>query len=53
MLEIAFQSAYSCSKSLLSVSRYSAFDPAERSSLLLLDKDILAVEGMIHIKAIM
>ena len=42
LLQVAFESAYSCSPSLFSKC---ALDPAERSSLLLLDKDFLDSEG--------
>ena len=43
MLDMAFERAYTCSRRYFA-SR--AVDPVERSSLLLLDKDILAIEGM-------
>ena len=43
MLDMAFERACSCSRRLFSSK---ALDPAERSYLLLLDKEILATEGM-------
>ena len=43
LLEVALDGAYSCSPSVFSKSTR---DPAERSSLLLLDKDFLYSEGM-------
>ena len=42
ILQVALESAYSCSPSVFSKR---ALDPAERSSLLLLDKDFLDSEG--------
>lgn len=42
ILQVALESAYSCSPSLFSKC---ALDPAERLSLLLLDKDFLDSEG--------
>ena len=43
LLEVALDGAYSCSPSVF---LKSTRDPAERSSLLLLDKDFLYSEGM-------
>ena len=43
LLEMALDGAYSCNPSLFSKC---ALDPAERSSLLLLEKDFLDSEGM-------
>ena len=42
LLQVALESAYSCNPALFSNSK---LDPAERSSLLLLDKDFLGSEG--------
>ena len=42
MLDMAFERAYTCSRRCFQTG---AVDPVERSSLLLLDKDILAIEG--------
>ena len=42
ILQVALESAYSCNPSVFSKR---ALDPAERSSLLLLDKDFLDSEG--------
>ena len=42
LLEVAYESAYSCNPALFSKC---TLDPAERSSLLLLDKDFLDSEG--------
>ena len=46
MLETVLERAYTCSRGMFSSKAYAACDPAERSSLLLLDKELLAVEGI-------
>ena len=45
MLEMVLERVYTCSHGMLSSKAYTARDPAKRSSLLLLDKELLAVEG--------
>ena len=45
MLEMVLERVYTCSHGMLSSKAYAAHDPAKRSSLLLLDKELLAVEG--------
>ena len=45
MLEMVLERVYTCSHGMLSSKTYAARDPAKRSSLLLLDKELLAVEG--------
>ena len=42
MLDMAFERAYTCSRQCFQTR---AVEPVERSSLLLLDKDILTIEG--------
>ena len=46
LLEMALGSAYTCSPSLFRKSSVAALDPAERTSLLFLDKDFIGNEGL-------
>ena len=46
MLEMVLERTYTCSRGTFSSKAYAACDPAERISFLLLDKELLSVEGM-------
>ena len=46
MLEMVLERVYTCSRGMFSSKAYAARDPAERSSLLLLDNELLTVEGI-------
>ena len=46
MLEMVLERPYTCSRGTFSSKAYAARDPAERISFLLLDKELLSVEGM-------